>query len=200
MGKIKICFSAPQLLQVVDILKQNNKLHWLRLLHFHFGSQVANIAHIQIAMQEGSRYYVGLRSLGAPIDTIDIGGGLGVDYEGTRSRSFCSMNYSIQEYANNVVDTMMEICEQHNLPHPRIIAESGRAITAHHAMLITNVISSESPCDVTELTLPKLTMPHLHNLWNSFDYLSESTVLEIYHDICYWMAEIHSMYVHGLLT
>jgi len=199
--KSKFGFSAPQLLQVVEILRNKNKLHLLQVLHFFFGSQVANIAHIQRAMHEGARYYVGLRSLGAPIDTVDVGGGLAVDYEGTRSRSFCSMNYSIQEYANNVVDILAETCSQHNLPHPRIITESGRAITAHHAMLITNVISTEAPCDIDNLEPPSPgDVPILHNLWGSFAYLSESTVLEIYHDICHWMSEIHTMYVHGLIT
>lgn len=199
--KSKFGFSAPQLLQVIDMLRKKNSLHLLQVLHFFFGSQVANIAHIQRAMHEGARYYVGLRSLGAPINTVDVGGGLAVDYEGTRSRSFCSMNYTIQEYANNVVDILAEICAQHQLPHPRIITESGRAITAHHAMLITNVISTESPCEVSNLTPPeKNDISILHNLWNSFAYLSESTVLEIYHDICHWMTEIHSMYVHGLIN
>src|SRR3990167_3113617 len=126
--KSKFGFSAPQLLQIVERLREKNRLHLLQILHFHFGSQVANIAHIQRAMHEGARYYAGLRSLGAPINTIDVGGGLGVDYEGTRSHSSCSMNYSIQEYANNIVYTLAEICEQHHLPHPRIITESGRAI------------------------------------------------------------------------
>ncbi|HLB41507.1 MAG TPA: biosynthetic arginine decarboxylase [Gammaproteobacteria bacterium] len=199
--KSKFGFSAPQLLQVVQQLQVNHRLHLLQVLHFHFGSQVANIAHIQRAMHEGARYYAGLRSLGAPINIVDVGGGLGVDYEGTRSRSFCSVNYTIQEYANNIVYTLAEICEQHYLPHPRIITESGRAITAHHALLITNVIATESACDVSNLKPPeKLDVPILHSLWNCFNYLSESTVLEIYHDICHWMSEIHTMYIHGLIS
>src|SRR5260221_14360473 len=98
-------------------------------------------------MHEASRYYAALRELGAPIDTIDVGGGLGVDYEGTRSRSYFSMNYSVQEYANNIVYTLAEICQQHGLPHPDIITESGRSITAHHAVLITNVVTTEPACE-----------------------------------------------------
>ena len=151
-------------------------------------------------MHEGARYYVGLRELGAPINTIDVGGGLGVDYEGTRSRSFCSMNYTIQEYANNIVYTLAEICAQHQLPCPNIITESGRAITAHHAMLITNIIASESAYEPTSLKAPEVDeAPILHNLWNCFSYLSASTVLEIYHDISHWMSEVHTMYVHGVI-
>src|SRR3989338_5084603 len=199
--KSKFGFSAPQLLQVVQTLRSKNKLHLLRVLHFHFGSQVANIAHIQRAMHEGARYYVGLRYMGAPIDTIDVGGGLGIDYEGTRSRSFSSVNYSIQEYANNIVDILADICEEHHLPHPKIITESGRAITAHHEMLITNVIAAESVCELSHLKPPDPDdIPLLHNLWNSFSYLSESTVLEIYHDICHWLSEAQTMYVHVLIS
>jgi arginine decarboxylase len=198
--KSKFGFSAPQLLQVVETLRAKNKLHLLRVLHFFMGSQVANIADIQRGTHEGVRYYETLRALGAPIDTIDVGGGIGIDYEGTRSRSFCSMNYSIQEYANNIVYTISDICNQHNLPHPQIITESGRAITAHHAMLITNVISGEPAFEATQLPSPEENhLPILHELWESYVNLSESTALEGYHDACHWMSEIHTMYIHGLL-
>lgn len=198
--KSKFGFSAPQLLQVVETLRAQNSLHLLRVLHFFMGSQVANIADIQRGTHEGVRYYETLRALGAPIDTIDVGGGLGIDYEGTRSRSFCSMNYSIQEYANNIVYTISDICNQHDLPHPQIVTESGRAITAHHAMLITNVIAEEPACEATDLTSPEEShLPILHELWDSFIHLTEKTALEGYHDACHWMSEIHTMYIHGLL-
>lgn len=198
--KSKFGFSAPQLLKIVDTLREKNRLHLLRALHFHLGSQVANIADIQRGMHEAVRYYETLRMLGAPIDTIDVGGGLGVDYEGTRSRSFCSMNYSVQEYANNIVYTISDICNQHHLPHPQIVTESGRAMTAHHAMLITNVISAEPPYEATPLTAPiSHQLPILHELWLSYLNLSESSALEGYHDACHWMSEIHTMYIHGLM-
>src|SRR3990167_10838332 len=110
------------------------------------------------------------------------------------------MNYTIQEYANNIVYTLAEICAQHQLPCPNIITESGRAITAHHAMLITNIIASESAYEPTSLKAPEVDeAPILHNLWNCFSYLSASTVLEIYHDISHWMSEVHTMYVHGVI-
>jgi len=198
--KAKFGFSAPQLLQIVELLRAKNRLNWLRVIHSHLGSQVANISHIQRGMHEASRYYAALRELGAPIDTIDVGGGLGVDYEGTRSRSFCSMNYSVQEYANNIVYTLAEICQQHHLPHPNIVTESGRAITAHHAMLITDVISTESACEVADLQPPAVdAKPIIHGLWNSLVNLTESTALEVYHDICHWMSEVNTMYIHGLI-
>ena len=94
-------------------------------LHFHIGSQVANVRDIQKALSEAARYYAELRALGAPIQTIDVGGGLGIDYDGTRSRTACSINYSIQEYANNVVHEFGAICDALDLPIPDIITESG---------------------------------------------------------------------------
>lgn len=198
--KSKFGFSAPQLLQVVETLRAKNRLNCLRVLHFFMGSQLANIADIQRGMHEGVRYYETLRKLGAPIDTIDVGGGLGVDYEGTRSRSFCSMNYTIQEYANNVVYTISDMCNEHELPHPQIVTESGRAITAHHAMIITNIISSEPPCEAHDLNPPHEDEPSiLHEFWHSYIHLSEKTALESYHDACHWMSEIHTMYIHGLI-
>lgn len=198
--KAKFGFSAPQLLQIIELLRAKNRLHCLRVIHSHLGSQVANISDIQRGMHEASRYYAALRELGAPIDTIDVGGGLGVDYEGTRSRSFFSMNYSVQEYANNIVYTLADICQQHNLPHPNIVTESGRAITAHHAMLITDVISTEPACEVDDLPSPeKDAKPIIHGLWNNLVSLTESTALEIYHDVCYWMSEVNTMYIHGLI-
>lgn len=198
--KSKFGFSAPQLLQVVETLRAKNKLNSLRVLHFFMGSQLANISDIQRGMHEGVRYYETLRKLGAPIDTIDVGGGLGVDYEGTRSRSFCSMNYSIQEYANNVVYTISNMCNEHDLPHPQIVTESGRAITAHHAMIITNIIASEPACEATHLAPPEEEQASiLHEFWHSFVNLSEKTALESYHDACHWMSEVHTMYIHGLM-
>lgn len=198
--KSKFGLSAAQLLQAIETLRTQNRLHCLRVLHFHLGSQVANINDIQRCMHEGVRYYQTLHAMGAPIETIDVGGGLGIDYEGTRSRSTCSVNYSVQEYANNIVYTISDICNQHHLPHPSIITESGRAMTAHHALLITDVISSEAAYEKTELQPPEsIHLPIIHELWESYTNLTESNALEGYHDACHWMSEIHTMYIHGLL-
>lgn len=198
--KAKFGFSAPQVLQVVDKLRAKNQLHLLRALHFNLGSQIANIADIQRGMRECSRYFSALNALGAPISIVDVGGGLGVDYEGTRSRSVCSMNYSVQEYANNVVYILAETCQQYNLPHPEIITESGRAITAHHAMLITNVIATESPCDLSQLVAPLADeIAIIKNLWEDYTNLSENNALETYHDVCLWNSEVQTMFTHGLL-
>ena len=142
-AKAKFGLTASQILEVVDTLRREEALESLQLVHFHLGSQIANIRDIQRGLRECARFYQNLMQLGAPIDTVDVGGGLGIDYEGTRSRSFCSANYSMREYARNVVSAFAQLCQEANLPQPHLISESGRALTAHHAVLITNVIGEE---------------------------------------------------------
>src|SRR3569832_1512322 len=141
--KSKFGLSAAQVLTAIDALRRAEMLGSLQLIHFHLGSQVANVRDIQRGVREAARYFAELHRRGVNICCVDVGGGLGIDYEGTRSRSECSMNYSVQEYANNVIHTLWEICEQTGLPHPDVITESGRAMTAHHAVLITNVINNK---------------------------------------------------------
>ncbi|HEU5337919.1 MAG TPA: biosynthetic arginine decarboxylase, partial [Sulfuricaulis sp.] len=142
--KSKFGLSAAQVQECVARLHAADLLPTLQMLHFHMGSQIANIHHIQLGMREAARYYAELHATGAEIKVLNVGGGLGVDYEGTRSRSFCSMNYSVEEYAHNIVHAICEICAEKKLPHPDIVTESGRAMTAHHAVLITNVVDTES--------------------------------------------------------
>ncbi len=200
--KSKFGFSAAQVLLVIERLQAAGCIDMLQLLHFHLGSQIANIADIQRGMRECARYYSELHALGVRIDTVDVGGGLAVDYEGTRSRSFCSMNYSIREYANNIVYTLEEICRENNLPHPRIITESGRAMVAHHALLISNVIEVERTVDLAATLEPVLADDALvlRELWDGLVNLSERSALEVYHDACNWMSEVHSMYNHGIIS
>lgn len=199
--KAKFGLSAAQVLHVVERLQRAEQLTCLELLHCHIGSQVANIRDIQRGMHECARYYAELHKLGANLRYVDVGGGLGVDYEGTSSRSFCSMNYTLQEYANNVVAALTEICQANQLPHPGIFTECGRAMTAHHAVLITNITEIEQP------TVPSAIQPVQENepmvikdLWNGLNQLSKRNALEVYHDVCYWLSEAHSMYIHGLLN
>ncbi len=202
--KSKFGLSSTEVLRVVQILKEHNALNCMELLHFHLGSQIGNIRDIQTGLRECARFYSQLRTIGAPIETVDIGGGLGVDYEGTRSRSACSINYSIVEYAYNVVTALQDECHRSGAPHPNIISESGRAMTAHHAVLITNVIDIES----VEPGIPSAPASNspalLHTLWKDYDNLDQSnsrrSIVEIYHDAAHAMSEVHSMFTHGLLN
>jgi len=200
--KSKFGSSATQVLSIIERLRAVNQIDNLQLVHFFLGSQVANISDIHRAMRECARYYAELHALGVHINAVDVGGGLGVDYDGTHSRGFCSINYTMQEYANTVVYALGEICAEKDLPQPQIITESGRAMVAHHAVLITNVIDVESINQESELLKPAQEdeVPVIHNLWNGFATLSERSALETYHDACYWMTEVQSMYVHGVLN
>lgn len=201
--KSKFGLSSTHVLRVVERLREANMLDALQLMHFHLGSQIANIRDIQLGMGECARYYAELRGMGAPLQCVDVGGGLGVDYDGTRSRNFCSMNYSVQEYANNVVHALYEICTDQNLPHPHIITESGRAMTAHHAMLITNIIDSERALTNNNIAALEPDEPHIiRDLWEGWDALRRGATpaAEVYHDAVHGLAEAHVMFTHGVLT
>ncbi|HEX4871139.1 MAG TPA: biosynthetic arginine decarboxylase [Nevskiaceae bacterium] len=141
--KSKFGLTTPQVIEAVEQMRAAGLIEAVQMVHFHLGSQVANVQDIGRGMREAARFYVELRRLGAPIAVVDVGGGLGVDYEGTRSRSHCSMNYSLREYARAIVRTLQEVCAEGGEPAPDLISESGRALTAHHAVLITDVVDSE---------------------------------------------------------
>ncbi len=141
--KSKFGLAATQVLQLVETLREAGRLDSLQLLHFHLGSQMANIRDIATGVRESARFYVELHKLGVNIQCFDVGGGLGVDYEGTRSQSDCSVNYGLNEYANNIIWAIGDACEENGLPHPTVITESGRAVTAHHTVLVSNIIGVE---------------------------------------------------------
>lgn len=201
--KSKFGLSAHQILQVFEQVKAQGKLASLQLLHFHLGSQIANIRDIQSGLRECGRIFTELCILGANIEVVDVGGGLGVDYEGTRSRSFCSMNYSMAEYANNVVYAFKEAAGQADLPHPDIITESGRALTAHHAVLLTNVIDWEQP--MTEPVQPPLDddSPIVHHMWDVYQRIihpNKRSLLEAYHDVQHDLADSQSAFLQGNIS
>src|SRR5690606_22585003 len=187
--KSKFGLLASQLLEAVGRLEEAGMKDCLQLLHFHLGSQLANIRDIARGMREAARAYAEMHALGVPIRTMDVGGGLGVDYEGTRSRRDYSTNYSVSQYANTIVRTLWEVCEEYSLPHPDVITESGRAMTAHHAVLVTNVVDAESVMDM-EPEAPSEEDPMiLHDLWEGFENTDGRAALEIYQDAIYWLQE-----------
>jgi arginine decarboxylase len=181
--KSKFGFHAADLLHLITRLKQENLLDCLKLMHFHMGSQIANIRDIKVALKEAGQFYVELHKLGAPIDTVDAGGGLGVDYDGSRSRRECSINYSMEEYAQNIVRSFADSCSEHGIAHPNIITESGRALTAHHAVLITNVTD-------LEVYIGQSSEPAVQPLHN---------IAELYHDAQFVLAEARQAFAQGKL-
>lgn len=181
--KSKFGLHASEVLQLLERLRETGMLDCLRLMHFHMGSQIANIHDIKLALKEAAQFYIQLRQLGAPISTIDTGGGLGVDYDGSGSRRECSINYSLGEYAENIVRTFADISREYRLPAPAIITESGRAITAHHAVMITNVTeveSQEGGIDVSHVVAANIT--------------------ETYHNAQFDIAEARAQFVQGDLS
>jgi len=142
--KSKFGLNASELVEAVAYAEQENMLDCVRLIHFHLGSQITNIRKIKSGLREVSQFYVQLMNKGCNIDFVDIGGGLGVDYDGSRTLMTSSINYAIQEYANDAVATIVDAADKHNLPHPHIITESGRALTAHHSVLLFDVLETTS--------------------------------------------------------
>jgi arginine decarboxylase len=198
--KAKFGLSASQSLGMLERLREAGMLDCMQLLHFHMGSQIANIRDIQAGMSEAGRFYAELRRLGADIRVVDAGGGLGVDYEGSRSRNDCSINYSLQEYANNIVRSLMNTCIEYDLPHPQIFTESGRALTAHHAVLVTNVIDTERAPEQDELPVPSGDEPLvLQDMWRLYENTEGIAPTEVYHDMAHWLSEVQAMYTHGVL-
>jgi arginine decarboxylase len=141
--KAKFGLSPRQVLDLWKTLRDGGMSDALGLLHFHMGSQISNVRDIANGMREATRYFVELSKLGARVSHVDVGGGLGIDYEGTRSRSFCSINYGVHQYASTIVQPLADACAEHGLTPPRIVTECGRAMTAHHAMLVANVVEVE---------------------------------------------------------
>jgi arginine decarboxylase len=202
--KSKFGLSASQVLTVINVLASENKLNTLKLVHFHLGSQIANIRDVRLGVSEAARFYCELRKLGAAVECMDVGGGLAVDYDGTRSQSHNSMNYSLAEYANNIVHTIGDTCNTYDEPMPLIISESGRALTAHHAMLISNVIGAESYAVEDIKPVEKSAPLVLSNMWSAWQQLSERNddraLIEIFHDIQADLQEVHNQFAFGMIS
>jgi len=179
----KFGLGPVELIQAVEKLKAKNLLHCLRLLHYHLGSQITAIRNIKDGLREAARYYVELKSMGAALGYLDVGGGLAVDYDGSRTNFAASANYSMQEYANDVVYQIMTVCDEANVEHPILVSESGRAITAHHSVLIFNIlgVTASPPFEPKQPVEEEAPIPVL-DLWEAYQSLSRKNYLEAYHD------------------
>jgi arginine decarboxylase len=198
--KSKFGLNAAQLVRVVDKLSAIGRTAILRMIHFHIGSQIPDIRNIKAAMTEVSRYYVELRQMGVAVDYVDVGGGLGVDYEGTRSTAAASVNYSIQEYANDIVYSLAEACRENELVMPHIISESGRALTAHHALLLLNVIDLETQSSDPPAGLDEDAHPIVHDLFSALRDIDDRSLREVYHDALFAKEQLQSHFHSGVLS
>lgn len=196
----KFGLTAVEIVEAVEKLREEGMLDCLRLLHFHIGSQITAIRAHKDALKEASMIFVGLHQMGGSPDLLDVGGGLGVDYDGSQTNFHSSMNYTVQEYANDVVATIQEACESKGIPHPDIVTEAGRAMTAHHSVLVFDVlgvhemVSGRPPEPVTDGDAKVI-----QNLCEVYESISEKNVLEAYHDILQLKEEATNLFVLGFL-
>lgn len=197
----KFGLTSGELLEALEILEKHKMEECLRLIHFHIGSQVTKIRRVKTALREAAQFYVQLHSLGYKIDFVDIGGGLGVDYDGTRSStSESSVNYSIQEYVNDSIFHFVDAANKNGIPHPNVITESGRSLTAHHSVLVFEVLEATSPQmwnedeeiqeDDHEL------VKEMYELW---DNINQPRMLETWHDVLQIREEALDRYSLGVL-
>ena len=196
----KFGLNASQLVLVLDKLEAAGMLGILKLIHFHLGSQIPDIRNVKAAMAEVSRYYVEMRKAGVEVEYVDVGGGLGVDYDGSRSTANASVNYSVQEYANDIIYSLAEACRESELPMPHVISESGRALTAHHALLLINVIDLETQIVGEIGDIPDEAHMLVHELAASLADTNERNVREVFHDAVFAKEQAQLHFNSGVLS
>lgn len=193
--------NASQIIEMIDLLRREHMLDCLQVLHYHLGSQISNIRKIRSALREACRFYAEMAREGAAMGMINIGGGLAVDYDGSHTNFASSRNYTEQEYAADVVEAIMSVSNEAGIPHPTIVSESGRALVAHHSVLVFNVLSASKfePRDSTE-KIPDNYNDMLANLMDVRNSLSTKNLQECYHDAVYYRDEIRALFEHGNLS
>jgi arginine decarboxylase len=197
----KFGLSARELLEAIAFLRQHDLLGTFELLHFHLGSQISNIRFIKDGLREAGRFYCELVKMGAPLGYLDVGGGLGVDYDGSQTNFHSSINYTLQEYANDVVYAVMEMCEETDTSPPTLVSESGRTTVAHHCVLVvdvmgTNGFRSEASLDAP----PEEAEAVVWNLYDTYKELSQKNLLEAYHDAVQYKDEGLTLFALGHLS
>ena len=197
----KFGLNSSELLQALQMLDEMGMHDCLKLIHFHIGSQITKIRRISTALREASQFYVQLHAMGFNIEFVDCGGGLGVDYDGTRSsNSESSVNYSIQEYVNDCVYTFVDAANKNHIPHPNLITEGGRSLTAHHSVLVVDVMESVSMPHMDENFHPTEQDHQLaHDLTEIWDKLSPRSMLEDWHDAQDIRDEALDLFRHGII-
>ena len=198
--KSKFGLGVSELLQLLKRVEKANAREWLKLIHFHLGSQITDIRYIKAALEEIGRFYVEIRRLGFDITHVDIGGGLGVDYEGSRTTRAASMNYTAREYANDVVYTLGSLCQRAEMPMPNLISESGRALTAHHSLLLLNVTDVESQDVPVIPKLGKSSPPILVELIENLEALTPERLEETFHDALFAKERVQELFTSHAIS
>jgi arginine decarboxylase len=197
----KFGLTTPEMLETVKILKRRKMLDSMVMLHFHIGSQITDIRKVKDAIREAGRVYAKLRALGVPIRYLNLGGGLGVDYDGSKTAFDSSMNYSVQEYANDVVYTIKTICDEEDVPPPTLVTESGRAVTAFHSVLVTNVLDVADRIEQGRRVRVAPTDPNVvQELAGILKEVNAKNLRESYHDALQYKEELFTLFNLGHLS
>ena len=199
-AKSKFGLTPSEIVRGIEMLKQENMLDCLQLLHFHIGSQIPSIQSIKGAIKEGARFFTEVYALGANLKYIDVGGGLGVDYDGS-GRSDSSTNYSEQEYANDIVAILQSICDEKKVPHPDIVSESGRSLVAHATALIFDVLG-HSEVAIQDFVLPSSEKEHrlVQDLYEIYKLLNKDNINEYYNDLIEKKRDTLQLFTYGVLS
>jgi arginine decarboxylase len=196
----KFGLGAVELVKLLDQLDHLGRKDILKLVHFHLGSQITDIRFVKAGLEEIGRYYAELRNMGFDLTHVDVGGGLGVDYDGSRSTRPASMNYSMREYANDVVYTIGSVCRNEGLPMPHLISESGRAITAHHSLLLIHVIDVESQVEPVAPVLRDERHPLLVEMIENLEGITADRIEEVFHDAVFAKERAQEFFASGVFS
>jgi arginine decarboxylase len=198
----KFGLTTTEILETIRRLQEADRVDMLRLLHFHIGSQLTDIKRIKNAMKEAARVYAKVRQMKIPIELLDVGGGMAVDYDGSKTAFDSSANYSAQEFANDVIYTIMQVCDDENVPHPTIIQESGRFLAAYHAVLVTNVVDEIETVveDITPIEIDEDDPQVVVELGDLRETISVKNYREYYHDALEHREELFTLFNLGLIS
>ena len=197
----KFGLSTREVVEAVRFLREADMLSCFEMIHFHLGSQISAIRAIKNALREAGRYFVEIVKLGAPLKYFDAGGGLGVDYDGSQTNFASSMNYTLQEYANDLVFSLQELCDAASVSQPTIVTESGRAVVAHHSVLVVDALGvGEFDVGKSPETLPENASRVVRNLFDTWRDISSKNVREAYHDALEYREEVLTLFALGSLS
>jgi arginine decarboxylase len=198
----KFGLTTTELLEVINRLKEAGRTDMLRLLHFHIGSQLTDIKRIKNAMKEAARVYAKIFQMKMPVDLLDVGGGMAVDYDGSKTAFDSSANYNAQEFANDVIYTIKQVCDDENVPHPTIIQESGRFLSAYHAILVTNVLEEIETVveDITPIEIEEDDPQVVIELSDLRETITIKNYREYYHDALEHREELFTLFNLGLIS
>ena len=195
----KFGLSTAEILEAIEILREANMESAFKLLHFHIGSQIPDILTIKRAVREAAMYYAKLYRTGHRLEYLDVGGGLAIDYDGSRSTFHSSMNYSVEEYANDIVYNIMDVCDDEKVPHPNIVSESGRAIVAHHSVLVVQAFGAIEKTPIEPKAVRSSDHKLVRELLEIDQGLTESRIVEAWHDLVQIKEQSQNMFELGLL-